>query len=88
MNVTVADRNTSFTLYFEDIRLLNKDFEQTTFNSVMVTVNIISILAVNSLVLIWLKLKVIKVFSYHQRLTEPLALCATRRTFFILLTHA
>ena len=58
MNVTVADRNTSFTLYFEDIKFLNKDFEQTTFNIVMVTVNITSILAVNSLVLIWLKSKV------------------------------
>ena len=59
MNITVADRNTSFTLHFEDIHLLNKDFEQTTFNNIMVTVNVISILVVNSLVLIWLKSKVI-----------------------------
>ena len=68
MNVTVADRNISFTLYFEDIKLLNKDFEQTTFNNIMVTVTIFSILLVNSLVLIWLKSKVIKVCSDHQRL--------------------
>ena len=60
MNITVADRNKSFTLYFEDIKLINKDFEQTTFNNIMVTVNIISILVVNSLVLIWLKSKVTK----------------------------
>ena len=63
MNVTVADRNISFTLYFEDIKLLNKDFEQTTFNNIMVTVNVISILVVNSLVLIWLKSKVTKDIS-------------------------
>ena len=63
MNVTVADRNISFTLYFEDIKLLNKDFEQTTFNNIMVTVNVISILVVNSLVLIWLKSKVAKDIS-------------------------
>ena len=79
MNVTVADRNTSFTLYFEDIKLLNKDFEQTTFNSVMVTVNIISILTVNSLVLIWLKSKVIKVCSDHQCLN---CLCYVRQAAF------
>ena len=60
MNITVADRNKSFTLYFEDIKLINKDFEQTTFNNIMVSVNIISILVVNSLVLIWLKSKVTK----------------------------
>ena len=60
MNITVADQNTSFTLYFEDIKLINKDFEQTTFNNIMVSVNIISILVVNSLVLIWLKSKVTK----------------------------
>ena len=60
MNITVADRNKSFTLYFEDIKLINKDFEQTTFNNIMVSVNIISILVVNSLVLIWLKSKVSK----------------------------
>ena len=65
MNVTVADRNTSFTLYFENIKLLNKDFEQTTFNNIMVTVTIFSILVVNSLVLIWLKSKVLKVCSVH-----------------------
>ena len=63
MNVTVADRNISFTLYFENIKLLNKDFEQTTFNNIMVTVNVISILVVNSLVLIWLKSKVTKDIS-------------------------
>ena len=68
MNVTVADRdrNMSFTLYFENIKLLNKDFEQTTFNNIMVTVTIVSILVVNSLVLIWLKSKVIN--KHHQRL--------------------
>ena len=60
MNITFADRNKSFTLYFEDIKLINKDFEQTTFNNIMVSVNIISILVVNSLVLIWLKSKVTK----------------------------
>ena len=60
MNITVADRNKSFTLYFEDIKLINKDFEQTTFNNIMVSVNIITILVVNSLVLIWLKSKVTK----------------------------
>ena len=58
MNIAVADRNTSFTLHFEDIHMLNKDFEQTTFNNIMVTVTIVSILIVNSLVLIWLKSKV------------------------------
>ena len=63
MNITVADRNTSFTLHFEDIHMLNKDFEQTTFNNIMVTVNVISILVVNSLVLIWLKSKVTKDIS-------------------------
>ena len=52
--------NKSFTLYFEYIKLLNKDFEQTTFNNIMVAVNVISILVVNSLVLIWLKSKVTK----------------------------
>ena len=66
MNVTVADRNISLTLHFEDIKLLNKDFEQTTFNNIMVTVTIVSILVVNSLVLIWLKSKVIN--KHHQRL--------------------
>ena len=60
MNITFADRNKSFTLYFEDIKLINKDFEQTTFNNIMVAVNVISILVVNSLVLIWLKSKVTK----------------------------
>ena len=60
MNITVADRYKSFTLYFEDIKLINKDFEQTTFNNIIVAVNIISILVVNSLVLIWLKSKVTK----------------------------
>ena len=63
MNIAVADRNTSFTLHFEDIHMLNKDFEQTTFNNIMVTVNVISILVVNSLVLIWLKSKVTKDIS-------------------------
>ena len=78
MNVTVADRNISFTLYFEDIKLLNKDFEQTTFNNIMVTVTIISILVVNSLVLIWLKSKVLKVCSDHLvSVSEPLVLCVT-----------
>ena len=60
MNITVFNMNKSFTLYFEYIKLLNKDFEQTTFNNIMVAVNVISILVVNSLVLIWLKSKVTK----------------------------
>ena len=60
MNITVFNMNKSFTLYFEYIKLLNKDFEQTTFNNIMVAVNVISILVVKSLVLIWLKSKVTK----------------------------
>ena len=44
--------------YSEDLVDINKNFERTTLNIVVFTVNIVNILVINSLVLVSLKLKV------------------------------
>ena len=52
----------------EDLVDINKNFERTTLNIVVFTVNIVNILVINSLVLVSLKLKVFSIiflFKYN-----------------------